>query len=58
MHIEELVAAAAGRRASDIHLICGLPPKIRVDGKLTNLCTEILTDADCEALARELAGDT
>ena len=58
MHIEELVAEAAGRRASDIHLICGLPPKVRVDGKLVSLRSEVLTDAECEALARELAGDS
>lgn len=58
MHIEELVAEAAGRRASDIHLICGLSPKVRVDGKLVSLRPEVLTDAECEALARELAGDS
>lgn len=58
MHIEELVAAAAQRGASDIHLICNLPPKVRIDGKLRNLTEEVLTDASCEELARELAGDS
>ncbi len=58
MHIEDLVAEGSRRRASDIHLICGLPPKGRVDGVLENLFPEPLLDADCEELARELAGDS
>lgn len=58
MRIESLIADAAQGRASDIHLICGLPPKVRVDGQLVSLYPEVLTDADCEELARELAGSS
>ena len=57
MNIEELVSRAAALGASDIHLACGLPPKLRRDGALGDMEGEpSLTDADCEALAAELAG--
>ncbi len=56
MNIEELIREAARRGASDIHLICGLPPKVRIDGRLVNLYPEPLEDVDCERLATELAG--
>lgn len=55
--IEEMVAKAKADGASDIHLICGLPPKYRVSGSLENLIDEIMTPDDCEAAARFLCGD-
>lgn len=55
--IEEMVAKAKVDGASDIHLICGLPPKYRVSGSLENLIDEIMTPDDCEAAARFLCGD-
>lgn len=57
MTIEELVAMAKRDRASDIHLICGLPPKYRVDGQLEDMTEEKMTQDDCITLARWLAGD-
>ncbi|WP_130836544.1 type IV pilus twitching motility protein PilT [Lachnoclostridium sp. Marseille-P6806] len=57
MDIKELVARAAARGASDIHLVAGLPPKMRVDGALTELAEESLSAADCEELAGTLAGE-
>ena len=56
MKIEELIRQAADANASDIHLICGLPPKYRVAGRLLSMRNEVLTRQDCEELARELAG--
>lgn len=56
MTADELVAMAKRDGASDIHLICGLPPKYRKDGQLENMCDEVLTEADCNSLCRELAG--
>lgn len=56
MKIEELIRQAADANASDIHLICGLPPKYRVAGRLLSMQDEVLTRQDCEELARELAG--
>ena len=55
--IENLVAMAAMQHISDIHLVKGIPPKGRLDGRLVNLYDTPLSDADCEAAAKELAGD-
>ena len=57
MTIDELVAKAKADRASDIHLICSLPPKYRVDGQLQDMNDEPLSEQDCFAYARTLAGD-
>jgi twitching motility protein PilT len=56
MTIEELVVKAREDGASDIHLICGLPPKYRRHGALENMSDEILTEEDCIAYAKEQAG--
>lgn len=56
MRIEDLVKKARADRASDIHLICGLPPKYRKDGQLEDMSSEPLTPEDCILYARELAG--
>ena len=58
MTIEELIRQGYERKASDLHLICGLPPQYRILGELQP--TEgfpPLTAADCISLAGELAGD-
>jgi twitching motility protein PilT len=55
--VEEIVRAAGAINASDIHLIAGLPPKCRSDGKIQDLFPEPLTPTDCEHIARELAAD-
>ena len=54
--IEDFVAKAREDGASDIHLICGLPPKYRKDGQLENMGGGVLTREDAESFARELAG--
>ena len=57
MKIEALIEKAAGARASDVHLACGLPPKVRLDGQLVDMEGEVpLTDHDCEDLAAQLLG--
>ncbi len=55
--IDEMVAKAKADGASDIHLICGLPPKYRVSGSLENLIDDVMTPDDCIAAARFLCGD-
>lgn len=60
MNVEELIASAHRAQASDVHLVCGLPAKFRVAGRLTNAGfadDAPLTHDDCEQLARQLAGD-
>ena len=55
--IEELVAKARADGASDIHLICGLPPKYRLDGELRDMSGDVMTVDDCLAVAQYLAGE-
>ncbi len=53
--IEQLVQRAKDEGASDIHIICGLPPKYRKSGDLENMEETIVTEEDCLNLARQLA---
>ncbi len=55
--VDELVRRARQDGASDIHLVCGLPPKYRLDGQLESMDSLPLTEEDCESYARELAGE-
>ncbi len=55
MELNTLVAQAKLSNASDIHLVRGLPPRIRIDGKLEDF-GQPLTAADCEFYARQMAG--
>ena len=57
MTVDELVRKARSDGASDIHLICNLPPKYRKDGNLENMSEEILTQDDCFDLCKALAKD-
>ncbi len=54
--IEEYVRRAKQDGASDIHMICGLPPKYRRNGELENMENVPLSVQDCLQMARELAG--
>jgi twitching motility protein PilT len=56
MKIKEYIQKAKADNASDIHLVCGLTPRYRVDGKIKELDTQLLTPWLCEEYARELAG--
>lgn len=57
MTIEGFVQRARQERASDIHLVCGLTPRCRVDGSIRPLGDTPLTQADCAGFARALAGE-
>lgn len=57
MNIKEYIEKAKGDRASDLHLVCALPPKYRVDGEIRDLEPTPITAQQCEELARELAGE-
>lgn len=57
IELDTLIAYAAARGASDVHLVYGLPIRLRIDGVLTDYNDDRLTDSDCEAYARCLAGD-
>lgn len=58
MNAEELIAAAAQRKASDVHLVCGEYPCFRIAGALQRQ-TDLpqLTPELCRQLAAQLAGE-
>ena len=51
--IEQVIAKASEMRASDIHIVCGIPVRFRVDGELQNMDEHITTAAECEQYAAE-----
>jgi twitching motility protein PilT len=53
--IEDLLADACQRKASDIHLKVGNPPVFRVDGKLVRMSNEVLNDETINALLSAIA---
>ena len=53
--LEELIRDALERNASDIHLTVGEPPVFRLDGVLTDVGEELLTEDVTAAYVRELA---
>lgn len=50
MDIQQLFAEAARLEASDLHIVVGFPPILRVHGKLSSLSTTPLTIQDTEIL--------
>ena len=57
MTIDELIRSAAELGTTDVHLVYGVPPKLRINGELEDMPGAApLDDAACEAFARELLG--
>lgn len=52
--IREVIKKAAAVGASDIHIVCGIPVRFRIDGILTNMDDTILAAADCEAYVKSI----
>lgn len=50
--IEQVIAKASEMRASDIHIVCGIPVRFRVDGELTDMDNHVVTADECLAYAR------
>ena len=55
INIEELVSRAKVDGASDIHIICGLPPKYRKSGDLEDMEMMPVNEEDCIQLAKKLS---
>jgi twitching motility protein PilT len=55
--VVDYVEKALRDKASDIHLVCGLTPRYRVDGEIQEMGETPLTAEDCVAVAHELAGE-
>jgi twitching motility protein PilT len=56
--LRDLWAHAIAERASDIHLVQGHPPILRIDGDLVPLETEILRPATIARFVKELLSET
>lgn len=54
---EELLKAAVDSKASDLHVTVGIPPILRINGKLTAVGNEKLTQQDTETFARGILTD-
>ncbi len=53
--IQQIIEQAYQMRASDIHIVCGIPIRVRIDGRLSNFDNNIMTEDDCEGYARMLS---
>ena len=56
--LQAIIQTAVERAASDIHLTVGLPPILRVDGRLRDMDLPLLTEEDVSTAARELCDDS
>ena len=54
--LDDWIARAQQERASDVHIVAGLPVRGRVDGRLMDLTDTPMSWEDCENIGRELAG--
>ena len=55
--LDELLQMAVERRASDLHLTAGLPPMLRIDGRLRPLNFERLSPVECQRLVYGILSD-
>lgn len=55
--IDEMLKVANERGASDLHITVGVPPKIRIDGELTDIADERIMPADAENLIMPIIPD-
>ncbi|WP_082023857.1 type IV pilus twitching motility protein PilT [Clostridium polynesiense] len=55
--LKELLEMTVNQNASDLHLTVGLPPTIRVNGKLSPFSNVKLTPKDTEKFSKEILGE-
>jgi twitching motility protein PilT len=56
--MEQLLREAVARKASDLHITVGIPPVLRIDGKLVRTDLPPLKPADTEDLLATIAGES
>ena len=49
--LSSIILSALDRRASDIHIVRGIPIRFRIDGKLVDMDEHRLTPEECESLS-------
>lgn len=54
MSIQEYLEIVVKKEASDLHLVCGSPPVIRIDGQLIPVASGLITPEEAESLVFEL----
>lgn len=54
MSIQEYLEIVVKKEASDLHLVAGSPPMVRVDGQLLPVASAVLSPEDTESLVFEL----
>ena len=57
MSIQEYLEIVVKKEASDLHIVAGSPPVIRIDGVLIPVSSGLLTPQDCESLVFELVSE-
>lgn len=50
--MEHIITKAAEMKASDIHIVCGIPVRFRVDGELTDMDSHVVTEEECVNYAK------
>ena len=55
--VDDLLGMAHQQRASDLHLTAGLPPTVRIDGRLRPMEFDPLTPAECQRLVYNILND-
>lgn len=51
--LEQVIAKAAEAKASDIHIVCGIPVRFRIDGQITDMDSHIVTEEESRMYAVE-----
>ncbi len=54
MGIQELLEVVVKKEASDLHLVTGQPPMVRIDGQLITVTSSVLSPDEAEVLVFEL----
>ncbi len=58
MNINKLLLTAAEKNASDLHITVGIPPKMRLYGKLKSLTQTPVTIGDCDEIFNSVLSET
>ena len=57
LNMDRLLSACVSQGASDLHIVVGRPPVLRIDGSLRSLETKVLEPDDTTALMKSITPD-
>lgn len=55
--IDQVITRATEANASDIHIVCGVPIRFRIDGQLQDMDAHVVTAEECAMYASEFGDD-